>query len=765
MRNPKAVLSWTAPAAALLALATGIFSNGQSKPPYETSIYPIIKAKCATCHQGKSPAGGIDFSLLAKEPQALKASGTWSRAKLRIESNTMPPEGAPPLSAAQRKAVLDWFAKQFAEAECDPSDPGRVTMRRLNRVEFRNTVRDLLEITADVSEDFPGDDVGYGFDNIGDVLTTSPLLMEKVLDAAERATALAIHVPEPRSTRYGLGQLVPERDAAEVGNVIGMYTNNEASVTHDFKTKGTYRIRVEAFATPAGPEPANLRVLVDRKPVANFQVKATAESPQPYEIPIELEPGKKRLTVAFTNDYYEPNNPDPKLRDRNLYIRFLEVWSPPIEPSSLPAFHQKYIPNAIVPQRRTETAKRLLTNFATKAFRRPPTVEEMNRVMKAFEMAMQDSEPVEKGIQLGIQAILVSPSFLFRVEPEAPNKADRALNGYEMATRLSYFLWSTTPDDRLMSLAGAGNLTKPDYLAAEVDRMLAHPKASEFTENFAGQWLQLRKLATLTRDPKQFPEFTPQLQADMATETKLFFKAILDQNRPTADLIAAPFTIANERLAKLYGLSNVTGSQFRKVELAGTPRAGLLGQASILTVTSNPTRTSPVKRGKWVLEEIFGTPPPPPPPGADNLPENQAVKGKTIRERLEMHRTDPACSNCHKQMDSLGFALENFDPIGRFRKDDEGLKIDAKGVLPGNVVFEGPVQLRSILLKNPERFARTVTTRLMTYGLGRGLTPADDCAIDVILKATKSTGYRIQDLIKGVVLSEPFRNKRGELKK
>ncbi|HMS56238.1 MAG TPA: DUF1592 domain-containing protein [Fimbriimonadaceae bacterium] len=765
MLSPRTLNSWVAPAAGVVFLATGVLSTGQTKSVYETSVFPIIKAKCTSCHQGKSPAGGLDFSALVKEPQALKASGTWSRAKLRIESNTMPPEGSPPLSAAQRKVVLDWLNKQFAEADCGPSDPGRVTMRRLNRVEFRNSIRDLLDITADVSEDFPGDDVGYGFDNIGDVLTTSPLLMEKVLDAVERATALAIHVPEARSTRYGLGQLVPERDAAEVGNVIGMYTNNEASVTHDFKSKGTYRLRVEAFSTPAGPEPANLRILVDRKPVANFQVRATADSPQPYEIPIDLDPGKKRVTVAFTNDYYEPNNPDPKQRDRNLYIRFLEVWSPPIEPSSLPTFHQKFIPNAIVAQRRTETAKRILMNFATRAFRRPPTVEEMNRVMKAFEMAMQDSEPVEKGIQLGIQAILVSPSFLFRVEPEAPNRADRPLNGYELATRLSYFLWSTTPDDRLMSLAGSGNLTKPDFLAAEVDRMLSSPKAAEFTENFAGQWLQLRKLATLTRDPKQFPDFTPQLQADMATETKLFFKAILDQNRPAADLIAAPFTMANERIAKLYGLPNVAGTEFRKVELKGTPRAGLLGQASILTVTSNPTRTSPVKRGKWVLEEIFGTPPPPPPPGADNLPENQAVKGKTIRERLEMHRKDPACSNCHKQMDSLGFALENFDPIGRYRTDDDGLKIDAKGVLPGNVTFDGPAELRAILLKNPERFARTVTTRLMTYALGRGLTAADDCAIDLILKPNKTSSFRIQDLIKGVVLSEPFRNKRGELKK
>lgn len=433
---------------------------------------------------------------------------------------------------------------------------------------------------------------------------------------------------------------------------------------------------------------------------------------------------------------------------------------------TLPKVHAWLIPKPVAKEEQDAAARVALAKFAGKAYRRPPTAEETDRLMAVYRIVRQTGEPYERAIQVGVQAVLSSPSFLFRVELDpAPGnaKAKRLVNPYELASRLSYFLWSSMPDDRLLALAKSGELGKASVLAAETARMLKDPKADRLTEEFAMQWLELRRLATFEPDKARFPAFDDRLRADMVAETTATFDFVRKQDRSIVEFLDARYVFVNARLAKLYGIPNVTGEKLRRIATDDPHRGGLLTQAAVLAASSNPTRTSPTKRGKWILEVVLGSPPPPPPPGVGQLADDHRItSAMSLRQRMEEHRKNPACAGCHKRMDALGFGFENYDPIGAWRTKDGAFAVDASGKLPDGKAFTKPEQLKTILLAQKATFARTFAEKMLTFAIGRGLEPADDCVLDGIAADSARQRYAFSSIVRGVVTSDPFRKRRGD---
>jgi len=726
----------------------------KASPRFEQVVRPLVEKFCLGCHSGPQPAGAIDLKKTATHAQFLQQRDLWDRVSQALRSGHMPPPGQPAPTPAQRKQVSDWIDTTLS-ADCAVADPGKVTLRRLNRAEYDNTIRDLLGIDFKASADFPSDDVGHGFDNIGDVLSLSSLLLEKYLSAAEAIAERAIVLPGKRSwtvdpDRARLDGGVRVGDSGE----FGFFSNGEVSVSFDLPRTGQYALKIEAWGQQAGHENCRMEVRVDGKPVqAPIEVAATRSKPVSYEVPLRLAP-RQRVAVAFVNDYYKPQDPNPTQRDRNLYVNAIELTGPHDADGALPASHRRIISARPEGEDWKPALRKILASLASRAYRRPATPEEIERLATIGLLAKKSGEPFEKGARLGLQAILVSPHFLFRVENPKPGP----LGGYEVASRLSYFLWSSMPDPALYDLAGKGSLAKPENLVAQARRMLKDPKVAALADNFAGQWLQLRKLEIVLPDSKLFPQFDEALKESMRAETTLFFRHIVAEDRSILEFLDATYSFLNDRLARHYGIEGVLGSEFRKVALPGGRRGGLLSQASILTVTSNPTRTSPVKRGKWVLENILGTPPPPPPPGADTLPDGEGpLTGKTLRAKMEEHRKNPTCASCHSRMDPIGFGLENFDAVGAWRDREGDDEVDATGQLPDGTPFAGPASLRAYLVSKKDQFAGALAERMLTYALGRGLTAVDRCHIEAIVKRCRASGYRFSALVEGVVLSEPFR--------
>lgn len=741
----------------LAASSAFVQSNSKADVPksgltFKKDLTPLVSKYCAGCHTGKAAPANFDISKYKTEA-AIKADlATWERVSRALSTGHMPPKGMPQPPIKLRKAAVDWIDATIT-GDCRLADPGRVTIRRLNREEYSNTIRDLIGLDLRPAEDFPSDDVGYGFDNIGDVLSISPLLMDKYLDAADKIAKAAIVIPASKSSIL---------QAEDVGRGDGEFavlvTRSELPFQYPFQP-GMYKLKVRAYEDHAGPENAKMLLSVDGVSVQEFEVAATRRKPAMYEVPFRATAANKSISVTFLNDFYNPQNAVGD-RDRNLNVDYLQVDGPLGGTYSIPESHRRIIPSEPPKGKERDYARRILANFASRAYRRPAAPEEVERLMTMFDLAMKFKEPFERGIQLGVQATLVSPNFLFRAEldPKLNPKSARVLNGYELASRLSYFLWSSMPDDRLLMLAGDGSLSKLAILESEVRRMLKDPKSRALADNFAAQWLTLRKLQIIVPDPKQFPTYSKSLRDAMAKETKLFFGAVVSEDRSIVDFLNGKFTYVNGELAKHYGLAGVAGDEFRKVSLAGTERGGVLTQASVLTVTSNPTRTSPTKRGRWVLEQILGTPPPPPPPGADQLPDDaKRATGRNLRELMVAHREKPECANCHAKMDPLGFGLENFDPIGAWRSIDGGEPVDSSGELPGGIKFVGPTQLTAILLKSKDQFVRAFSEKMLTYALGRGLSVADKCHIDSVALATKKGNDKFSSLVIAIVKSDPFR--------
>lgn len=742
--------------------------DSQRFAAFTADVQPLLARFCIRCHGGEEPEADLRLDRF-KSPADLAAAREVLQTVLdNVEAGYMPPEDKPQPSAQQRQAIVAWLSAELSAGH-DPTQasPGRVTMRRLNRVEYNNTIRDLVGVDFEPAADFPSDDVGYGFDNIGDVLSLPPILMEKYLAAAERITEAAIVVPDPievQSVRLQAEHIQQTGAADRLPRDVRVRTlasNGEIYTTHRFPKTGEYILRARAYGQQAGPEAVKMAFRIEGRDVDTVDVTAVSRSPKTYETRVRVEQGVRRVAVAFINDYYAPDAKDPKLRgDRNLYVDYIEIQGPVrVELVNLPPTHRRIVfvtPSAT--RSRTECARQIIEPFAARAWRRPLAPDELDRLVNVFHLGASQGESFERSIQLALQAVLVSPHFLFRVEidrgPLSSSGAYR-ISQYELASRLSYFLWSSMPDDELFDLARQGDLRK--NLDAQVRRMLADPKSQALVDNFGHQWLTTRNLAIAEPDPKLFPKFDEKLRADMLKETELFLAAVIREDRSILDLIDADFTFVNQRLAAHYGLPGVQGDQFRRVALPDNRRGGVLTLASVLTVTSNPTRTSPVKRGKWVLENILGTPPPPPPPGVPELEEDEQVRlTGSLRQRMEQHRTNPTCASCHSRMDPIGFGFENFDAVGAWRQRDGKFAIDPAGTLPSGESFDGPAALKAIFKQNKDGFTRCLAEKMLTYALGRGLEPYDRHAVNEIVAATARGDYRFSSLILATVHSRPF---------
>ena len=747
----------------------------------------MVQQYCADCHSGKSPAGGVDLTRDHDLKSMMAHRDLWDKAAANIASLHMPPQGMPAPTADARTRMTGFVQSTLSKADCALHDPGRVTVRRLNRAEYDNTVRALTGLDkdhlADVpSGDFPPDDVGYGFDNIGDVLSLSSLQMEKYLSAAEIIARAAIVAPEdPALTASRDGQTVAGATFTGAGGPFaegpGYYlpTNGEGGIDYDFPAPGKYNVRVVAWEQHAGADNAQMAIRFGGQTLSTVDVKGTAKKPSRFDVVIDVpQKGKSRIAAAFLNDYYNTDNADVKLRgDRNLILdRFVitptaGVVLPPPDISPSQGRLLRYLPKADTEAAKATATRADVALLAKRAFRRPPTAAEIDRLCALAAMARQQGGSFEKGMQYVVEATLVSPNFLFRFEHD-PNPTDvharHLINDYELATRLSYFLWSTMPDDRLLGLADDGKLHNPEVLLGETRRMLTDPRSSALGDNFAAQWLTLRKLATLTPDPARYPSWNENLRNAMRNETLLYFDGVVHNDRSVLDFLDSNYTYLNGPLAALYGVPGVQGNEFRKVNLTGDQRGGLLTQASVLTVTSNPTRTSPVKRGKWVMENLLGIEIPAPPPGVGQLPDDKhgPVLG-TLRQRMEAHRSNPACASCHAQMDPIGFGLENYDAIGKWRSVDGGSPIDSAGQLPGSsVTFKTPGELKTALRGRSAQFVHTLSSRMLTYALGRGVESYDRCTVDTIATTVDKHGDHFSALIDAIVTSDAFRERRGD---
>jgi hypothetical protein len=551
-----------------------------------------------------------------------------------------------------------------------------------------------------------------------------------------------------------------------------MSSSGAAIAEPDIKLAGEYIIRVEAEADQAGPELAKMEIRVDGKKLKVHEVKGHL-TPGSYEVAVTLQEGKRKIEAAFINDYYQPKAENSRDRDRNLSVRSIEIQGP--ANAAPPDVHRRIVFTGPSQDKSVrQAAEEILGRLLPRAFRRRVDETEIERFVRLVEFADKRGDSFERGVQVALQAILVSPHFLFRVElddqpNERPNEQSdeqslqHALSDYELASRLSYFLWSTMPDEQLLQRAQQGVLHQSEVLDAEVTRMLADPKADALVDNFASQWLTLSNIEEAQPNAELFPEFTPELRADMVRETKMFVSDIFRQDRSLLDFLDADFTFVNERLAEHYGIHGVTGGEFRRVSLPQGKRAGVLTHASILTITSNPDRTSLVRRGAWILDNILGAKLPAPPGDVPSLEEGAKASGATsMREQLKIHRDMPTCAVCHDVLDPLGFGFENLDPIGRWRETAEGIPVDAGGTLPSGESFSGPVELAGILKSRQDEFAELVTKKMLTYALGRGLEIGDSCTVDEIVADLRDNDYRFTTLVRDIVHSKPFLMRKRE---
>jgi mono/diheme cytochrome c family protein len=756
-----------------------------SPAAFAQNVGRFVKQNCAVCHNEQLKTAGLVLTKYHDTASVLHDRLVWEKVVARVRGGEMPPKGLPRPKAEDIAATTAWVEAQFAEFDrSSKPDPGHLTAHRLNRVEYNNTVRDLLGVTFRPAADFPADDSGYGFDNIGDVLSVSPVLMEKYLGAAKKIAGQAIpsgSLPKPTRTRFS-----PEHDANDDGTVL--------EHAFDLPAEGDYDLR----ATVSGRKDAlRIRLELDGKEIQTSDVVIDKDKPRSYELRMHVpygehvfravlttrQPSAAEVEVAqdiadsekkqFAKQVAAHPEDEAEIRKQHklsnppTYLDALYIQGPfHALPPPLPEAYRRIFICGHAPGHHTaECARTNLAHLARLAYRRPVDDAEVAKLTALVAMGQKNGLSLDQSMRLGVEAILVSPNFLYRIEHD-PNPSDPAevhpVNGYELASRLSYFLWSSMPDEELFQAAGEGRLCQPKELHAQVQRMLKDPKAEALVDNFAGQWLELRNLDSVRPDPDQFPQFNKQLREAMYTETRMFVTSIIHDDRSILDFIDGKYTFVNQRLAKFYGIPGVTGDNFRRVSLKGTERSGVLTQASVLTVTSYPTRTSPVLRGKWILENVLNQPPPPPPPGVGSIDAKGGPVHGTMRQQMEAHRVNPMCAGCHMRMDPLGFSMENYNAIGQWRTHDGNLPIDATGVLPGGKTFNGPEEMKRILVSSRDTFAQCFTEKLMIYALGRGLESYDRPAAKKIAAALAANDYRFSVLIDGIVDSVPFQMGRAD---
>ncbi|WP_425396938.1 DUF1592 domain-containing protein [Aeoliella sp.] len=742
---------------------------------YQHLAGPLVEQYCSDCHSGDSAEAGLELDKLQSGDRFQEDRNTWKDVVARLKAGDMPPADYDAPTDEERAKLVGWIEAKLAQLDCSvPQDPGWVTLRRLNRDQYRNTIRDLLMVDFQPAKTFPPDDLAYGFDNNADMLSLTPVLLEKYLNAARDISRQALLVPESQTENvYDVPRLHWQGGQSDRDGRRELWSNGAVEFVYEFPKPGRYWLRVRVSADQAGPDPVHMAILDKSHVVQTIEVHVNDETSEEFTVAFDVERGKRRLGVAFTNDYSEDG-------DRNLFIRKFELIGPYEDLiDSAPRAHKKWFAKSpTADQWRDEQAWRpiareSLEQFATVCFRRPVPEEQIDRLIELLDVRRQAGDTYERAVQVSLEAMLVSPRFLFigniDHEPLKPEGDQRGypVDEYELAARLSYFLWSSMPDATLLRLAGEGRLRAE--LGSQVNRMLRDRRAEQFTKNFTGQWLGTRLLVDLVPDEKQFNSFDGPLRRAMAREAQMLFAEVVRRDLPITTLLDADFTYLNERLAKHYGISGVEGRHFRRVEFAkiepfAGERGGVITMAGVLSATSNPDRTSPVKRGKWVLGELLGAPPPDPPPGITALEEvtKKSDKPLSMREQMALHREDPSCAVCHEQMDAIGLALENYDLVGRWRTEDSVGEIDASGELPSGEKINGASDLTAVLLERREGFRRCLAEKLMIYALGRGLEYYDECAVREIARRTAEEDDKMRALILAVIESAPFQQRRYE---
>jgi hypothetical protein len=760
--------------------------SGPVRSNERETIRQFTDRYCVACHNREDKTAGLALDAMSEEDVS-RNSKAWERVVKKLVARQMPPDDEVRPTQRAYNSIVAVLESTLDRAAALNPDPGRtLAFRRLNRTEYQNAIRDLLALSIDASTMLPTDDSSHGFDNVtvGDL---SPTLLDRYITAAQRISRLAIGSPG-RSPGGDTIRIRP--DLTQEEHVLGLPigTRGGALISYTFPQDGDYEIQVRLARDrnehlEGLSEPHELELLLDRERRALFTVKPPKSETDHQtadghlKARIHATAGPHNLGVTFLK------NPSSLLETKRQ--PFQSHYNYHRHPRISPAVYQVSITGpydakghgdspsrqrifVCEPKESSEEetcARQILSTLARRAYRRPVSDEDLRKPMDLYREARAQGD-FDAGIEMALSAVLVNPQFLFRIEPDppgvAPNRAYR-IPDVQLASRLSFFLWSSIPDDELLDLAERGELSKPEVLERQALRMLADPRSQNLVSNFAGQWLHLRNLDSITPELRLFPDFDDNLRQAFRQETELLFADVIREDRSVLDLLKSDHTFLNERLAKHYGIPHVYGSHFRRVELADdSMRGGLLRQGSVLTVSSYATRTSPVIRGKWILENILGTPPPPPPANVPALKDNTISSSLSVRERLAQHRANVACAGCHKLMDPIGFSLENFDAVGRWREIEEGRPIDSTGGLPDGSQFVGVTGLEKALLKRPELFVGTLTEKLLTFALGRGVEPFDAPAIRRIVHNARARDYRLSSLIVGIVTSTPFQMRKSE---
>ena len=758
----------------------------------------LVQRYCVTCHNGRLPTAGLALDEVEVSAAHVAAHPElWEKVVQKLRSRTMPPVGRPRPAGAAYSAFASWLETTLDTAALARPNPGRPLLHRMNRTEYRNAVRDLLAVEADISA-LPADDSTYGFDNIAAALGVSPLLIESYVTTARKVSRLA--VGSPAIPAVTITHKTPE-DLTQDYHLRGLPlgTRGGVRVAQYFPVDAEYEIRVRLRRTAVGAirgigEEHHVELTLDGARVALFPV-GSEDAYRPTVIN-EQNPGQT-ATKAFTADesmrvrlpvaagHHEIVASfvgKPAALSEEVARPFLRSYVGTSSRRGLPDVDRVLIAGPFDAMRPDDTpgrqriftcrpdgsadelpcARSILSRLGRLAYRRPLEAPELERLIEFYREGSRDGG-FEAGIELALRFVLASPQFIFRIETEPAGVEAGAVYpvaDLDLASRLSFFLWSSIPDDELLAAAEHGRLRDPAELARQVGRMLTDPRAAGLVENFAGQWLYLRNLGNTHPDPPTFPDFDDNLRRSLQRETELFFESIMHEDRSVLDLLTADYTFVNERLARHYGMRGIYGDRFRRVAVTDEARRGLLGHGSVLTVTSYATRTSPVLRGNWILENLLGAPPPPPPPDVPDLEDTGSAEGLSIRERLTQHRANPACATCHARMDPYGFGLENFDAIGRWRGTGaDGQPIDASDVLPDGTAFDGPSELREAILQRSGTFVETFTRKLLTYAVGRGLEYFDAPAVRRIVTGARAEDYRFSSIVTGIVTSDAFRMK------